>query len=308
MEKEDLYRQIFKKVDVLLFMIPLKDGYLSESEISDFYMQQRPKIKEIVECYVVSHVPFIRYLGQVLRKRALIYSLHQYRKKEKAAVDSYTDISIFSDESYIEMENGEEEEEEEDHFAFTGCYDGFTLTDISYHIIYERSYKERRSLTRIEKEMKSNLLTLGSRKAFVILLLSMPSTTLAHKSLTLSKMLCCDEEAMLKLLELKEEFQQEKKLKIEENRAIAMKHFKAIIRNGMKKSFCLMDDEMKTEFEIAEEKSRKRYKSRIHQMRTASKGLSQSDIAAILYNSRNNINREMKIARQMLEKVTMHVG
>ena len=177
-EKDRLEKKLLERLDLLIFLIPRKNGYVKEEDITEFYLMQREKMIRIIQCYVISKQSFMIYLSEVLRKRARVFAMQKSRalKKEVIAEFSYPDSP---EENLYHLSDVETSYEAEcnDGFKFQGLYEDYDLKELTKHLLAER-YEEDKSLTLVEREIKRSLEIRSRRRDFIALLLYVPNDCL----------------------------------------------------------------------------------------------------------------------------------
>ncbi len=304
-EKRRIEKELIRKMEMLIFFLPLKNGYLSNEDISEFYLRQRENALDIIRCYVISKASFIHYLSEVLRKRARIFVLQKHKLQKKELILTYADTWTDSyDHYYVSDAEREYITDKEDHFEFSGIYDDYTLPQLITHLITERLEAEERSLTRIERELSIFLRNQKARKDFIILLLHVPSDSIRHNSLAIAKALTVEEEIIIKFFDLKDAYcRKRKEEKREEIRNLVLRHYKSLIRLNLEYTFSTSSCEERKAILEYEQRVLASYKKRVKQLNRMSSGLSLSEISKIMNYTRASISMGMKKSKEKLEEM-----
>lgn len=303
-EKERLEKKLLERLDLLIFLIPRKNGYVKEEDITEFYLMQREKMIRIIQCYVISKQSFMIYLSEVLRKRARVFAMQKSRalKKEAIAEFSYPDSP---EENLYHLSDVETSYEAEcnDGFKFQGLYEDYDLKELTKHLLAER-YEEDKSLTLVEREIKRSLEIRSRRRDFIALLLYVPNDCLVRQSRSIAHCLSVEEEAVLRFFALKDSFiESQVKAKKEMIRAMVARHYKALMKLNYEYTREAISDEEKSALLSQEERISKCYIRRIKQLRSIKKGLSQAEISELMDYTRSSICQGVKKAVRNLEEI-----
>ena len=305
-EKREIEKTLIKKAELLLYTIPLKNGYLSEEDITEFYFAQKSKLLEVISCYVITRRTFLEYLSEVLRKKAKVFAMQKYRReKQEMLLERAEAWDAPYDGYYL---SDAEVEYVADEFSFSGRYDKFSLLELIDLLIRERRYIDS-PLSPMEHGLRKSFTKIKARKDFLCLLLYVPSDSVRHESLTISKALDVDEEAIIKFFELKEEhIEKEKEMRRKEIEKMAIKHYKSLLRLNYEYSVLSVSDEERKDILKSEEVILKSYTKRIKQLKGMNNGLSHGQIAKILGYSRASICQAVKAAVKNLEEVKKEIN
>lgn len=298
--KKEIEKTLVKKTEMLIFTIPLSKGFISEEDITEFYIKQKQNALEIISCYVITRRTYLEYLTEVLRKKSRVFAMQKYRKhKEEMILEHAETWNDLYDGYYLSDFEASYSTED---FSFSGDYDRMSLTEMTKHIIKERIF-DKREASPMERVLRMSFTRVKARKDFLCLLLYVPSDTVRHESLAISKALEVKEEAIIKFFELKESYIEqlfeERRKEIEK---MAIRHYKSLIRLNYEYSLLSSSNEEKKRILKSEEVVLKAYTKRIGQLRHLNNGLSHGQIAKLLNYSRASICQAVKAAVKNLEE------
>lgn len=302
-KKDEIERKLISKMEMLIFLIPLRNGYLTREDITEFYLQQRVKAREIIRCYVISKVSFMHYLTQVLRKRARIFILQKYKeKRNEILLESVEyDSTVYDGFSFCDALERYEADERESGFTFSGLYDNLDLKEIALLMMESDEATPSPLPKRREEALRCFLERPRERKDFIFFLLNSPSDGLRHRSLDISKVLSLREEIIIRFFELKDEYKAVRNGdKREKIRVVACKHFIRILKKDMDLRYATHSEEERKEILGEEAEILRNYKKKIMQLRNLNRGLNQSEISKLLNYTRSRVSQGVKHTREAL--------
>ncbi len=305
-ERESIREYLLKKIELLIYFIPLRQSYLTEEEITEFYLAQRDHALSMLECYVISKRSFTDYLSQVLRKRARIFMLKKYQdeKMDMVANSAY----LWGSDESVYLSDIEESYSVDDgaHSCQSNEFKDYTFEEIcSFLISARKETNEYEDLNESEKEIIKILSYKKDRKDFVLLLLYAPLSTLNMRTREIARFLSAPEDAVEKFLEEKHLFCSSKRDKREKIREVAIRHFRSLVRLNFDYTSYKIDDDGQKEVSDHAQRVNKSYQKRIKQMRNMNRGLTQGEISRLIKVTRSSVSQSIKCICEKLKYVDL---
>lgn len=293
-DDESLHSFIVDRINILIYLIPIRNLFLDYDEATDIYMELNDNIEKIISSYRVSTSSFNSYLTQVCRYKALSIAVKN-RKEQQLVQDSW-----YYD--HIELEDNYAVDEVlcENESYYGTPRPEVRLMDLSLlcKFIIDNCDGRCMKLEEKERKLKCALKDKKNRKALLVFLLSIPCSPSAYLVSELAKVLDLDSLVIARLFELKYDALSDKHSRNEEEYKKGIKHWKIMMQ--LTRAINLECDD------IVRQGLMERYEKtafcHAKRMRKASKakGMTQSEIASALKVHRSSITKQMQSAKRML--------
>ena len=299
-EKIRLEAGIKERTSVLLYLIPRRNLFLDEADISGFYLDVIRDIDRIIGSFTISGTSYNAYIREICRYRSFRYLRDRERKEfvEKALVYSEvrnsdlwsTDRSALSEGRtwYSDNRNGRK-------------ISSMDLKEVSSYIITHRGRMKLKD--KKEKILYERLSDPMMRTRFLSFLLSIPGDENDATVTGLSRILGSDIQAVDRLIFLRKEEVEKLSEKEHKARDLAARYWRIMtkIQASIQRE---EDPDKKREFTDAYNRIQRLFEERKKDAANGRKGLTQEMISKVLSRSRSSVSNDIRYIRTLLESLT----
>ena len=292
-QKKVLEALIRERTGILLYLIPQRNLYIKDEDLSGFYLDIVKDMDRIISSFEISGISYIAYLTQICRYRCMRY----VRKKEK---NEQTELALMRSDPSI-YEYGSMYETIRPYHSSRVPRRPRTLRE-AVVCIMER--KGRMSTGNEEENaLASYLETPADRRRFLEYLLYLPQVEDAAFIAGVSRVLRVDLSIISRFYELRRSELSANDEAIESAEAIAARYWKMIanLRHAITKE---ADEEKLKQLTEAKERAERIYRKRLGIIKYAKRGMSHSRIAIVLGIPRTTVTNDISKVKQLLYRIS----
>ena len=224
--KSELEKRLKEKTELLIYYLPLTNGYLSLEEASEFYIEQKKNALSLMRAYTISKLNYHEFLTQVLRKRCMTFRIRKKTEESEAARLHYEEGRILIEETIAK--------EHYPLYEFSNRTkldtSGMNIRDLAKFMVENRQEIKGEVLDPAESYLQNRLRKESIRKYFITLLLYIPHVENDYFCLKLACIFELERSVFDRLFELKEIQKNQDKEKRNRQKEIANRHFRVLLR------------------------------------------------------------------------------
>ena len=294
-EEERLRLESFVKerTGILLYLIPQRNLYISEEDLSGFYLDVVKDMDRIIGSFAISGSSYIAYLTQICRYRCMRY----IRKKEK---NEQTEIALIRSDPSLYEGNVLREQSQPYSASFPARVSSMNMKEILGYIMGRKPSSIEETDT--ESVLASQLSQPVNRRRFLEFLLHLPKVETASFMAGVSRVLRVDSAVISRFYELRNGELSGNDEAIESAELIAARYWKMIarLRHAMTKK---ADTEKLKDLMRATERAAGIYRKRLDVIKYRKRGLPQGRIAEILGIPRSTVANDISKMKALLEDI-----
>lgn len=295
--KSELEKRLREKTELLIYYLPLSNGYLNLEEASEFFIEQKKNALSLLRAYTISKLNYHEFLTQVLRKRCITFRIRKKTEESEVARLHYEEGRMLIEET-IAKEHYPLYEFSHRTRIDTSDMD---IRDLAEFMVKNRQEITGEVLDEAEAYLQKKLRKENIRRYFITLLLYIPHVENDYFCLKLACIFELERSVFDKLFELKEIYKHQDKEKRNRQKEIANRHFRVLLRLESAYNITGNENEKKRILE-AIEKVRRAMERRQMEIRRTNSGLSQREIAACLGISRSLVCLNIQKAKDILQE------
>ncbi len=294
-EKLGLENLITERTRILLYLIPLRNSFIAEEDLSGFFLDVMKDAARFITSYTISGTSYIAYLTEICRYRCLRYM----RKKQKEA--STEEAVLFSDTSIYERPH----ELMEPEYGYSASADpGYLELDLPALIkaMIAGRGKSYAPLREGESRLAEALGERLWRKRFMELLLYLPQSETRSTIAGLSRVLYIDGCIINRFFQLKAGYLAESSGNVSRLEELSSRYWviAARIQHALPME---TDPEKRAILEDSLKRAEELYRKRFSELRKARRGLSQSQIAELMGLPRSTVSFDLAKMRELLSSI-----
>ena len=296
-ELAELETFIRERTGILLYLIPQRNLYIKEEDLSGFYLDVIRDIDRIIGSFSISGTSYIAYLTQICRYRCMRYMRKKERKEQTEMALIASDPS-----SYSSSFTGESPAP----YSASNVADA-SMMDLAGIIRHITKARTKTTKGTDPESVLANILTQPiERRRFLEYLLNLPQVEDASFMAGVSRVLRVDGSIISRFYELRRSKLADKEESIENAENIAARYWKAIAR--LRQAIAKETDESRMkDLMKASERASRIYNRRLELLRYAKRGLSQHQIASLMGMPRSTVSNDISRMRELLRDVS-HSG
>lgn len=295
--KDEMEKRLKEKTELLIYYLPLSNGYLNQEEASEFFIEQRKNALSLLRAYNISRLNYHEFLTQVLRKRCVTFRIKKKTEENETMRLHYEEGRILIEDTIAKDHYPSYEFSEREKIDTSGM----DMRKLADFMVRNRQEVEGETMDEAEAYLQQMLRNESVRKHFITLLLYIPHVENDYLCLKLALIFELERSVFDRLFELKEMKKNTDFGKREKQREIANRHFRVLLRLESAYNLAGDADEQKR-ISDAIAKVRKALKRRQTELNRTNAGMSQREIAACLGISRSLVCLNIQKARMILEE------
>ncbi len=295
--KDEMEKRLMEKTELLIYYLPLSNGYLNQEEASEFFIEQRKNALSLLRAYNISRLNYHEFLTQVLRKRCVTFRIKKKTEENETLRLHYEEGRILIEDTIARDHYPSYEFSERKRIDTSGM----DMKKLTEFMVKNRQEIEGETMDEAEAYLQQMLRNESIRRHFITLLLYIPHVENDYLCLKLALIFELERSVFDRLFELKEKKRNTDGEKRERQREIANRHFRVLLRLESAYNLAGNEDEQKR-ITDAIAKVRKALKRRQTELNRTNAGMSQREIAACLGISRSLVCLNIQKARMILEE------
>ncbi|MDY5930657.1 MAG: hypothetical protein SPJ34_01345 [Candidatus Ornithospirochaeta sp.] len=302
-EKEVLRTQLRERVSLLLYLLPIRNVFLSADDAAEFYIENCSSIDRFIETYAISHASFMAYFSSICRYRSLTLLK---KKHDESLLTRTEELSETAEECISGLYTEEEpicDYHSENGVSIENLSLGESIEAISGYI----PGKDLEEGTDAEKWLSAYLASRRRRRQFLLFLLTLPDHEDPWFIAGVSRVLRVDSLSI-------SQFYMKRKMnlerirdndRIEKNRRVAARHWK-MMKRIENRLFFEASSEKHQELMDTYSRLQEAYRKRRNDIAKAERGFTQRELADIISVSRSTIASAVKDTETALSQAIMH--
>ena len=297
-------REIKERTKILIYRVSKELLHLTSDEASTIFLDMEEELDRIIASYKVSNATFNQYLKQLCQYRCR-------RIKQKRYHDTLWESAFIKEEASLFARNYGEFEyyessfgKEKKHYSSTSSsnYKDMDMKEIINFISKTKNVIDYPLYNEMEAKLRRFLEEKTNRKRFIIFVLTLPRKTDGFDTYDLARVLQIDEEAVIRLFELKDEALGYQDDKIREIQSKANKHWR-IMAKLVANITTEEDEEKKKKLRDHYQTQVRCHKNNVKEIRKISSGMSRTNIADIMGMSRSSVSVAIREISAILEYI-----